>query len=669
MAEDTSRLFQRLQSEVTCPLCLDIFTDPRKLPCDHVYCRVCLHGLALMSITGTISCPECRMDIPLPANGVRDFPTLHQVNRLLDVYQNSLEYVEPEAATPQPATCEVHSSQPLALYCETCEKLVCRDCALTSCAKQNHEHGFIDNMVKRYESILSKELEPIKKIHQAITNAVEAIATSKRDLLRAKEAKLQQIEEQFDTLVEMLSQERAHFNDYTEKLFKEQNDLYSTKEKDFSEELTKLDSVIKSVNTASQKKSKPEFLLGAAQKQKDILKVTKSFQIPPLSPPTLPEKKPEICSSEDFQDFCHLKNFWYTKSDPLKCHLERHLDLSNVTVNASSDVALFLNPSNFKKEKFNLAAQLHCCSDDSSQNVSAKKVTNEKYSLLFVPRKRGKHELHIKYNDAHVNGSPLPIFVTIPPHQLKRQFSKMLVSVRGIKFLGGNIYSSLAHNEVRIMDPATLSLKSVIKVPNGLNEVVMDDSFIYATNITLQKVLKMNMNGSVVKSTGSRGHRPGQFDFPNGIRLSKDNELYICDTNNHRIQVFDKDLSFIRTFGGKGSDNGCFNGPVDLDFDEDGNVYVADEINSRIQVLTPQGQHLRNIGSYWGELALPLSVAIHRDMVYVTDSESKHVSVFKTTGIFVAKFGSGSLAHPESIAVDDNGFVYVTDSRSKIVKF
>ena len=33
-----------LQSEVTCPLCLDIFADPKRLPCDHVYCRGCLHG-------------------------------------------------------------------------------------------------------------------------------------------------------------------------------------------------------------------------------------------------------------------------------------------------------------------------------------------------------------------------------------------------------------------------------------------------------------------------------------------------------------------------------------------------------------------------------------------------------------------------------------------------
>ncbi len=52
----------------------------------------------------------------------------------------------------------------------------------------------------------------------------------------------------------------------------------------------------------------------------------------------------------------------------------------------------------------------------------------------------------------------------------------------------------------------------------------------------------MDMNGFVVASTGSLGSGPGQFNFPNGIRLSKDSEIFVCDTNNHRIQVFYKYL-------------------------------------------------------------------------------------------------------------------------------
>lgn len=176
------------------------------------------------------------------------------------------------------------------------------------------------------------------------------------------------------------------------------------------------------------------------------------------------------------------------------------------------------------------------------------------------------------------------------------------------------------------------------------------------------------MSDSVIKSTGTRGAGPGQFNFPNGIRLSKDNELYVCDSENHRIQIFDKDLNFIRILGQRGSADGYFNWPADLDFDEGGNIYVVEQNNHRIQVLTPQGLHIRNIGSARGNLTCPVSAAVHRGMVYITDMDSHHISVFKTTGEFVCTFGESILSRPECLAIDENGFVYVSDERSKIVK-
>jgi hypothetical protein len=131
-----------LMSEVTCPLYLGIFTDPKRLPCEHVYCRECLRGLALRSTTGSISCPECRTDVPVANYDVTTFSTPHQINRLIEIYQRNSKPAETAAAaaaTPQPATCGVHKSEPLALYCETCDTLACRDCVVMTYGKKNHE--------------------------------------------------------------------------------------------------------------------------------------------------------------------------------------------------------------------------------------------------------------------------------------------------------------------------------------------------------------------------------------------------------------------------------------------------------------------------------------------------------------------------------------------------
>ena len=141
----------------------------------------------------------------------------------------------------------------------------------------------------------------------------------------------------------------------------------------------------------------------------------------------------------------------------------------------------------------------------------------------------------------------------------------------------------------------------------------------------------------------------------------------MCDTNNHRIQVLDEDLNLIRVI------EAGLNEPADLDFDESGNIYVTELEKHCIQVLTPEGQHIRNIGKRGtgpGELNYPVSPAISRGLLYVTDYFNNHISVFKTTGEFVTVFGEGT-PYPECLAIDEDGYIHVTScsNRSTIVKF
>ena len=233
-AKPTSGMLKRLESEVTCPLCLDIFTEPKRLPCDHVYCRQCLRGLALRSTTGSISCPECRTDTPVPPNfDVTQFATPHQVNRLVEMYQQNLKLAETEAAEPQPATCKEHKSQPLALYCETCESLVCRDCVLLSCAKKNHKHGFVGDMVKKHQTSLQRDLQPVRALHQKVSAAVEAISTSEAKLKNATEAKLQVAESTFDSLAKILADERQYVTKFIKKSFEDQKMTNAAKKMNF----------------------------------------------------------------------------------------------------------------------------------------------------------------------------------------------------------------------------------------------------------------------------------------------------------------------------------------------------------------------------------------------------------------------------------------------------
>ena len=85
------------------------------------------------------------------------------------------------------------------------------------------------------------------------------------------------------------------------------------------------------------------------------------------------------------------------------------------------------------------------------------------------------------------------------------------------------------------------SMRTILKVL-GVNEVLIVNEYLFYTDV----MVKTNLTIS------TQGNKLGQFNYPNGIRLSKDGEVYVCDSRNHRVQVFNQDLKLLRVVGEEG---------------------------------------------------------------------------------------------------------------------
>ena len=103
------------------------------------------------------------------------------------------------------------------------------------------------------------------------------------------------------------------------------------------------------------------------------------------------------------------------------------------------------------------------------------------------------------------------------------------------------------------------------------------------------KVHKYSPEGVLLSSWGEPGTGPGQFNLVHSVWVDSDYQIYICDRENNRIQIFDREGEFQREWPG-------FLRPDKLWFDKDETIFMA-EIGHRVSVLNRRGEVL----SQWGE--------------------------------------------------------------------
>ena len=90
------------------------------------------------------------------------------------------------------------------------------------------------------------------------------------------------------------------------------------------------------------------------------------------------------------------------------------------------------------------------------------------------------------------------------------------------------------------------------------------------------------------------------FDFPHGVAVDAKGRVYVTDTANHRILVFDGKGKLLRPLGKEGMKAGEFKNPYGVAVDSKGLIYVSDSGNHRIQVFKADGTFVK----IWGEFGL-----------------------------------------------------------------
>merc|ERR1719427_1070202 len=169
---------------------------------------------------------------------------------------------------------------------------------------------------------------------------------------------------------------------------------------------------------------------------------------------------------------------------------------------------------------------------------------------------------------------------------------------------------------------------------------------------------------------GEFGILEGQFTEPSGVAVTEDNEIIVADTNNHRIQVFDKEGNFKFQFGEVGKRDGQLLYPNRVAVvASSGDIVVTERSPThQVQIFTKFGHFIRKFGAdilqhprgvttdYWGR-------------IIVVECKVMRVVIFDMMGNVLNKFScSRYLEFPNGVVVNDQMEIFISDNRAHCVK-
>lgn len=160
---------------------------------------------------------------------------------------------------------------------------------------------------------------------------------------------------------------------------------------------------------------------------------------------------------------------------------------------------------------------------------------------------------------------------------------------------------------------------------------VVDGSQVKSQN---HRVEVFSLKGEHLRTVGTRGGAPGQFNFPTNVTVAPDGRLFVVDMLNFRVQIFDAAGGLLGMFGSIGAGApGTFDKAKALALDSFGNIYVVDSQQGYVQLFNPRFEPLMAFGGQAdlpGYMSVPNSIVIDsRNTIYVGDFARRSVSQYQ----------------------------------------
>ena len=697
-----------MASNLSCKSCSKSFSDPRLLPCLHVFCKDCLEPLYSQD-EGTITCPTCNKTSSCkpPAQLPRHL-RIERDSTLTSIQQNPQEtlcdgcdennkaeaYCE-DCSSPfcsgcvrnhkkfkimknhsiisltqsQPiavkrhVSCILHPEKAVKYYCSTCSSLVCSKCLFTH---KEHEWCPIDNT-----ELLKKEKDELQSVLPGVEEAISPIVKAAKNIndvvkcIRANKDRAKgEIDNAFKQIADAVENRRLELIQEVENLAIAKSTRLEMQKEGLDKISTGLQLALESGNTACKEYSSTEVLAvkGTIFKaSNDLLQESRSIDLLPVSNGSL---RVAIDNTQLIESISSHGSIVTSSSYPPLCSL---IDINpKLAIGAAkgSKCVVILQTRDEKGEDLTegtakvLAKVTNPSSGSEVSECVVSDLDNGQYEISFNNPTVGQYQLSITIDSASI--SPVTINV--------RDYTAIRNPVTSVNANSSPAYVATSHDNhhyvtfnggfVKVYNSNMAEVREIPQSKlggNHLRGIAIDDQngVMFVASAGTNQIIKATLEGEAIASVGTKGTGELQFNWPLELCLTRDGLLLVADYKNERVQVLGSDLSFIRFIP-------CLSRVCGVSVDDNGNIHAA-VYNRGVEVFSITGEKITEYGQ--GVLTTA------GDVAFLPYSKSRYSFVTDVTTpgrVCIFDWSNNTLIHtiacgrnPMGLTIDQEGSVIV----------
>jgi len=588
-----------------------------------------------------------------------------------------------------------HTNQPLDLYCKTCSKLICQYCTLKDHPRghRDHDFDFVNEVVDEEREKMKQVIAPLKRLLEQVRNGVNKIEHCEKQVDVDSEANIEKIQATYDEVYKLLKEQQEEAMEKVNTIktsFKKRLSLQKENAKSIEGQLVSCDEFCENIVTVNRTR---QLLTYNKWIESRVDELTKQVEHASLDPECKPSdmifncRKPVefvhdlVC---DVSCVPHLPDCTVSSqvvdSDPVKVTVTLKDVFGSPVASQSKDIEI-------------------CCNKEREflQNTHIEEESRGHYHIRYNPKRKENHLLSVFWRGLTLNHEDIKVLVNVRDYATIKQEVKIIdkYGPTNKKLTSPYLLAKGPNNELIVRDDSTNQLvvfdehlqyshviggtgKGNRNFQNISGIAVDKKGYLYVADTNLDRIQKLKLNGEFVLQFGKYGTGNGYLNSPWGMLFSQSELLFVCDSGNHRMQVFQND-KFCYCFGQCGTKPGNFQNPNDVAINNnEDQLFITEWMNHRVQMFTPKGQFLKVFGNFTD---VPFKLNNPDGIHYTSDGHllissyaNQLVLVFKEDGKFITAIegtykGRARFHNPGGVVMMNNGQIVIVDINNKLVVF